>query len=1102
MKFTDIFIRRPVLATVISLVILVLGLRALSTLPVLQFPRTENAVVTVSTTYYGADADVIAGFVTTPLENAIAQANGIDYMSSTSQNGISTITVTLRMNYDSDKALTEISTKISSVKNQLPPAAQQPVLSIQIGQTIDSMYIGFNSDTLPQNNITDYLLRVVQPRLQAVEGVQTAEILGAQNFALRAWLDPQKLAAYALTAADVNNALAKNNFISGLGNTKGQMVQVNLTASTDLHTLDDFRNLIIMEKNGALVRLQDVANVTLGSDDYESRVGFDGKRAVYVGIQVAPAANLLDVMTRIRAILPDIQSQLPTGIHGQIIYDSTDFVSSAISEVEGTLIEAGLIVSVVVFLFLGSWRSVVIPIIAIPLSLIGAFIFMLGFHFSINLLTLLSLVLGIGLVVDDAIIVVENVNRHIDDGMAPMDAAREAARELANPIIAMTIVLIAVYVPIGFQSGLTGALFTEFAFTLVGAVTVSAIVALTLSPMMCGRLFKPHDKEKEAREKGNRLFADRIPAKLEGLFLALYGNRPWFVAYPLALLTFPIFIIAGVPLDRGFHFLARPLVGYGRKSSQNILWGILLFLPAFVYVILTMVMMIPLGAIYISRTDNYHRLLKGSLDYVPVTIVFAGIMLGSIYFLYTGAQTELAPQEDQGIVIAFQTAAPNATLEQRTLYSSKIYQILAGYPETGHVFQIDSPGRTIAGARLKPWNERKRSSNDIQPVIQNDLGGVAGVRAAAFQPPPLPGARGLPIQFVIGTTQPFGQLGEVSSAFIQEAQKSGMFIFLDNDLKIDMPQAKLSVDRERAAQFGLTMSDVGNALSSMLGGGYVNYFNFSGRAYKVIPQVEQRSRLNTEQLNNYFIRTAAGEPVALSTLASIKTVTVPQTLNHFQQMNAATISGVAMPGVSLGDALTYLHDLAKRTLPQGYAVDFAGQSRQFGQESSGFIATFAFALIIIFLTLAAQFESFRDPFIILVSVPLSIAGALIFITLGIGHATINIYTQVGLVTLMGLISKHGILITEFANNLQEQGYSKHDAILEAASIRLRPILMTTAAMVMGVLPLVTASGAGALSRFNMGLVIATGLSIGTLFTLFVVPAVYMLLATDHQAKKA
>ena len=1015
MNFTDIFIRRPVLATVISLMILVVGLRAFTSLPILQFPRTENAIVTVSTTYYGADSDVVAGFITTPLENAIAQANGIDYMSSTSQNGISTISVYLRLNYDSDKALTEIQTKITSVINQLPPGTQQPVLSIQIGQTIDAMYIGFKSDVLAQNNITDYLLRVVQPKLQAVEGVQTAEIIGAQNFALRAWLDPQKLASYNLTASDISNSLAKNNYISGLGNTKGQMVQINLNASTDLHSLEEFSNLIVKQQNDTIIRLKDVAKVTLGSDDYESHVGFDGKQAVYIGIQVAPSANLLDVVKDIRKILPDIQSQLPQGIQGEVIYDSTDFVSSSISEVEHTLVEAMLIVALVVFAFLGSPRSVVIPIIAIPLSLIGAFIFMLALHFSINLLTLLALVLAIGLVVDDAIIVVENVNRHIEEGMKPPAAALQAARELSGPIIAMTIVLVAVYVPIGFQGGLTGALFTEFAFTLVGAVIISAIVALTLSPMLCGRFFKPHQTE----------------------------NKDWEQRLVEA-------------IDRRFDKLRR----------------------------------------------GYENRLRGSLNFIPVTLTFAAIILASIYFLYSGAKTELAPQEDQGIVLAFHTSAPDSTLQQRQLYSHKIYETIASYPESGHVFQIDTAGSFIAGMKLIPWNERKRTSNQIQPLLQNDLNGVAGVRTAVFQPPPLPGSRGFPIQFVISTTQSFDQLNEVSHTFMQEAQKSGYFIFLDDDLKIDLPQATVNINRDKTAEFGLTMNDVGSALSSMLGGGYVNYFNLSGRSYKVIPQVQQRSRINTDQLNNYYVHTSDGTSIALSTVADITTKTVPESLNHFQQLNAATISGVAFPGVAQGDALNYLKQLAKQTLPQGYSVDYSGPSRQFAQESSGFIMTFVFALIIIFLTLAAQFESFRDPLIILISVPMSIAGALIFICIGIGGASINIYTQVGLVTLMGLISKHGILITEFANNLQHEGKSKSDAIVEAAAIRLRPILMTTAAMVLGVVPLITSTGAGALSRFNMGLVIATGLSIGTLFTLFVVPAVYMILAEDHHDKPA
>lgn len=1005
MNYTDIFIRRPVLATVVSLAIFVVGLRAIFSLPVLQYPRTENAVVTVSTAYYGADADVIAGFITSPLEQAIAQANGIDYLTSSSVNGLSTITATLRLNFDPNKSLTEISTKVASVRNNLPPESQQSVISVEIGETIDSMYIGFNSDTMPSNNITDYLARVVQPKLQSIEGVQTAELLGSRNFALRAWLNPLKLAAYDLTAADINRALQLNNYISGLGNTKGQMVQVNLTSNTALHTLDEFKRLVVKEHNGALVHLEDVATVVLGADDYESEVSFDGKKAVYIGIKVAPGANLLQVIERVRNAFPAIQEILPAGLNGKIVYDATKFVNSSISEVESTLIEALIIVTVVIFVFLGSFRSVLIPIVAIPLSLVGAFIFMFALGYSINLLTLLALVLAIGLVVDDAIIVVENVNRHLEDGKSPMDASLLAARELGNPIIAMTIVLLAVYVPIGFQGGLTGALFSEFAFTLVGAVTISAVVALTLSPMMCSRLLKPH--------AFGANFVDRVFDKFK---------------------------------------------------------------------------------------QSYKRHLHSSLETTNVTIVFALIILGSIYYLYSTAKSELAPQEDQGIILAFATAAPNSTIMQRQIYSSQIYEEFAKFPETDHVFQLDEPGTSIAGQVLKPWDERTRTSNQLQPLVQQQLAQITGLQIAVFQPSPLPGSRGLPVQFVIQTTESFVRLNDVAIEFLQAAKQTGMFMFIDKDLKYDNPQAVVSIDRDKTAQLGLTMSDVGSALSAMLGGGYVNYFSIDGRSYKVIPQVDQSFRLNTDQLNSYYVRTPSGLSVQLSTIMKIETRTVPQSINHFQQLNSATISAVLVPGVDMGHALETLRNLAKEILPQGYLVDYAGQSRQFVQESSGFLLTFGFAIIVIFLALAAQFESFRDPLIILVSVPMSIAGALIFISLGVGGSTLNIYTQVGLVTLMGLISKHGILIVQFANHLQLEGRSKREAIEEAAEIRLRPILMTTAAMVLGVIPLLLASGAGAVSRFNMGLVITAGLSIGTLFTLFVVPAIYLIIGAKHEAQ--
>lgn len=1010
MNFTEIFIRRPVLATVVSLFILVLGLRSLDLLLVREYPETQNAIVTVSTTYYGADPDLVAGFITTPLENSIAQANGIDYMASSSTLGVSTITANLRLNYDSNKALTEITTKVNAVKNQLPEEAQEPVISVEVGESIDSMYIGFYSKVLPTNKITDYLIRVVQPKLQAVEGVQTAEILGSREFAMRAWLDPQKMAAFGVTGTDVSSALAGNNYISAIGRTKGQMVSVNLVGGTILHTVDEFRNLVVKSEDGAIVRLQDVANVTLGSEDYDSSVSFDGASSVFIGIKVAPTANLLTVIKGVREAFPAIESQLPEGMDGRIVYDATDFVNSSIDEVIDTLVEALLIVTLVIFMFLGSIRTVVIPSVAMPLSLVGTFFLMLALGFTINLLTLLALVLAIGLVVDDAIIVVENVHRHIEGGMQPLKAAIQGARELAMPIVAMSVVLIAVYVPIGFMGGLTGALFTEFAFTLAGAVGVSAVVALTLTPMMCSRFLKPHNPDEKHR----------------------------FMEF----------------IDRQFERLR-------------------LF---------------------------YENLLHGSLNTLAVTAVFSVIVLVSIYFLYATSQSELAPQEDKGIIISLLTTAPNATLQQTELYSEEAYNIYASYPETDHIFQVDGSGGLnsgMGGMVLKPWDKRSRTSMEITPLVQQALSGIAGARAVAFQPSPLPGTSGLPVQFVVGTTESFEQLYDVSETLKQKALATGLFAYMDNDLKIDKSQATLKIDRDKAAQMGLYMNDIGSSLGGMLGGGYVNYFSISGRSYKVIPQVMQRDRLNADQLYDYYIKNGEGTPIPVSTVADIETKVVPESLNHFQQLNSATIQAVTAPGVTLGQALDKLESLAKEVLPQGYSVDYAGQSRQYTQESSALVVTFFFALIIIFLALAAQFESFRDPLIVMISVPMSICGAMIFISLGVGGATLNIYTEVGLVTLIGLISKHGILIVQFANDLQREGKSKREAIEMAAGIRLRPILMTTAAMVLGVLPLVFASGAGAVGRYNMGLVITTGISIGTLFTLFVVPAMYMFIATDH-----
>jgi multidrug efflux pump len=1030
MRFTDIFIEKPVLASVVSLFILVLGLRAMGSLPILQYPFTENAVVTVTTTYTGANPEIVAGFISTPMENSIAQANGIDYMTSQSTQNTSTITIYLKLNYDVQQAVSDINTKVNAVINQLPSASQQPVITYQIGETIDAMYIGFYSDVLKKNQISDYLLRVVQPKLQTIDGIQQAQILGNQTFAMRIWLDPVKLAGFNLTPAAVAQALANNDSISATGRTDGNMFIVNLTASTNTVNIDQFKKLVISARNGAIVRIGDVATVDMGATSYDQSVSFNGQNAVYIGILVAPAANLLTVIKSVKQALPDIIRQLPQGLNASIAYDSSEFVNSSIYEVIMSLFEALTIVTVVIFVFLGSIRSVIIPLLAIPLSLIGAFFIMLSLNYSINLLTLLALVLAIGLVVDDAIIVVENVQRHIEDGKSPLEASYIGARELASPIIAISVVLIAVYVPIGFMGGLTGALFTEFAFTLAGAVGISAVIALTLSPMMCSKFLKPMDQSR---------------------------NR--FIEF----------------VDHHFERLMHA----------------------------------------------YQRSLSGVLDYLVVVMIFAAIILTSIYFLYVTSQTELAPTEDQGIIIAQLTGPGNASLQQTHLYAKEVSDIYMSFPETMHVFELDGVNglnTAIIGMALKPWEQRTRTSNQLQPILQNKLKKLTGVISAVFQLPPLPGSQGVPIQFVTQTTDPYDRLNTVNQEVLKRARATGLFVYLDTDLKLDQAQSSVIIDRDKAAQFGLTMQDIGNTLSAALSQNYINYFDFDGRSYQVIPQMVRDSRQNATQLENYYVNssstntpnvstansTSTNTPtpinLPLSTFAKIKTTVVPESINHFQQLNSATLSAVPFPGVTMGQALATLQDITKEVLPQGYTVDYAGPSRQFEQESTALVVTFFFALIIIFLSLAALFESFRDPFTVLISVPMSICGAMIFISLGVGGASLNIYTEVGLVTLIGLISKHGILIVQFANDLQAEGKNKREAIESAATIRLRPILMTTAAMVLGVLPLIFASGAGAVSRFDIGLVIATGLSFGTLFTLFVVPSMYMILAEDHAHK--
>ncbi len=1017
----DIFVRRPVLSMVISLLIFVLGLRSIGELPIQQYPTIESAIVSISTTFTGADPSTIAAFISTPLENAIAQANGIDYMTANSIQNTNTIIANLLLNYDADKALTEINTQVNSVVNQLPQGTLVPSVSVSIAQSIDSMYIGFYSKDLPSNKVTDYVLRVAQPKLQAVVGVQQAQILGGRLIAVRAWLDPVKLAGYHISPAEVRQVLGANNFVAPAGRTDGQTYTLNLTASTALTNVDQFRNMVIRADNNTIIRLKDVARVTLGAQNYDMNVKFDGKTAVYIGIVTAPDANLLEVISNVKKVFADIQNQLPQGIDANIVYDASEFVDSSIKEVIQSLLEAFLIVTVVVFIFLASIRSLIIPVIAIPLSVIGTFFVMYLLGYSINLLTLLALVLAIGLVVDDAIIVVENVHRHIDDGVSPFEAAILSVRELTKPIVAITVVLVAVYLPIGFMTGLTGALFTEFAFTLAGAVTVSAVIALTLSPMMCSRMLKP------LQAKGKQRLMHFI--------------------------------------DRQFDRLRR----------------------------------------------GYENRLKGVLNYLPVVVVFAAIILFSNYFLFVSSQSELAPQEDQGIILAQLTAAANASIYQTNVYSNQVNNVFTSYPETQHTFQIDGTSgsnsaatlnSSIDGMVLVPWDKRKLTSNQLQPQVQRKFSGIAGAKLAAFQPPSLPGGgSGLPIQFVVKTASDFYTLNTLSHEIIQKAFTTGAFLYIDPDLKIDKLQTTIQLNRDKISEFGLNMQDLGNTLAAALSEAYVNYFNYMGRSYQVIPQMIRQDRLNASDILNYYINTAGGKSILLSTVASLKNEVVPEAVNHFQQLNSVTISAIAAPGITMGKALGIFQNIAKQVLPKGYTVDYAGQSRQYMQESTALIVTFFFALIIIFLSLAVLFNSFRDPLIVLISVPLSICGAMIFISLGIGGATLNIYTEVGLVTLIGLISKHGILIVQFANDLQLEGKSKREAVETAAGVRFRPILMTTAAMVFGVVPLIMASGAGAVSRFDIGLVIATGISIGTLFTLFVVPSMYLLLAVDHSKRK-
>jgi multidrug efflux pump len=1002
MRITDLFIRRPVLAIVVNLVILIAGLQSIRSLSVRQYPRSDIAVVRVTTAYIGANADLVRGFITTPLERVIASADGIDYLESSSAQSLSTITVHLKLNYDTNAALTQIQAKVAQVRNDLPPEAEAPIIELETADNqFAAMYLGFSSETLDQNQITDYLTRVVQPKLSAISGVQRADILGDRTFAMRVWLKPEKMAALNISPSQVRDALARNNYLSALGATKGSMVSVNLVANTNLETAEEFRQLVVKEEKGTVVRLGEIADVVLGAETYEEDVRFDGVTATFMGIWVLPTANSLDVIGRVREAMPEIQAQLPAGMTAGIPYDSTEYIEDAIHEVLETLSETLLIVIAVIFLFLGSVRSLIIPVLAIPISLVGAVFLMLVAGFTINLLTLLAIVLSVGLVVDDAIVMVENVERHLHMGKRPREAALHAARELVGPIVAMTITLAAVYTPVGIQGGLTGALFREFAFALAGAVVVSGVVALTLSPMMGSRLLRAGDTE--------RGFAGMINRHFDAV-RRLYTR-----------------------------LLARTLA---RRGAVYMVWGAVTLL------------MVP---------------------------------------FYLFSQRELAPNEDQSVVFGIVQASANSTLDQTKLFAAKVQDVYASFPETQNTFQIMYPTGGFGGMVTRPWSERSKSTEQLQMESSVGLSQIPGVRVIPLIPPALPGGGDFPVDFVIASTAEPQQLIEFANQLVMKAFASGLFMFADADLKFDQPQAEVVFDRDKVRSQGVDLSQAGADLSTLLSGDYVNRFSIQGRSYKVIPQVKRSERLTPAQLEEIHVTGPEGRLVPLSTFATLKTTTEPRELKRFQQLNAVRIQGVIPPPVSLDAALRFLEAEAARILPQGYSIDYAGESRQLRKEGSKFLGVFLLSAILIYLVLAAQFESFRDPFVILAgSVPLAISGALLFSFLGL--TTLNIYSQVGLITLVGLVAKNGILIVQFANHLQEEGADKLRAVIDAAGTRLRPILMTSAATVVGHLPLVFASGPGAGARNSIGIMLVSGMIIGTAFTLFVVPSIYMLVA--------
>jgi multidrug efflux pump len=1004
-SFTDVFIKHPVLAIVVNLVILLAGWRALTTLPVQQYPQIENSQVVITTIYYGASAETVRGFLTTPIERVVSAISGVDYVESTSRAGVSTVTVHLKLNHNSTAALAEITARLQQVRSELPPDAEPAAIEIQrADRPYASFYLSFNSAERTVPAITDWLLRTLQPQLSTLPGVQRVTFEGDRQIAMRIWIDPDRLASLNLSPGDVQAALRRNNYLAAVGRTKGNVVQVNLLANTDLRSTVEFEDLVVADRGGAIVRLKDVAQIEREAEEANMIAKYDAIEGVYLGIWAVPGTNEIDVGHRLRDEIEQIRPTLPRDIEMKLVWDSTMFIRSALAEIMKTLSETILIVGVVVFLFMGSVRTALVPLVALPVSLIGTALFMAAFGFSLNLLSLLAIVLSVGLVVDDAIVVVENVERHVRLGQSRIEAATAAIRELLGPIVAMTITLATVYAPIGFQGGLTGSLFLEFAMTLAVAVVLSGIVAITLSPMMSSRFVHPEGKE--------------------------------------GVLTRQV--------TRGFESLRR----------------------------------------------TYGRMLDGALTMRWGIVVAALLVTIAAWPLYHFSRQELAPVEDQNHISLFFEASPDSTVAATNRQHFQIVKAITAIPETDYTWSLTTAWGGFGGVVAKDWHDRARSTEAMYDDVYVAVSQVPGLRVFPRLDPPLPTPGQYDVELVLQSDAPAEQMLDAIGSVLSAGWQSGKFLYVDTDLKIDLPQARVILDRERLADLGFDLAGVGRELGTLLGGGYVNRFNYFDRSYKVIPQLGDKDRATLDPLLDLKIKTPGGQLVPVSTFTHIETSTAPRTLNRFQQRNAVRIFGGLKPGVTKEEGLRVLETAAASVGPR-VVLDYAGESRQLRQEGEALTVTLGFAVILIYLVLAAQFKSFRDPFIVLVgSVPLAIAGALVVSFLNL--TTINIYSQVGLITLVGLIAKNGILIVEFANQLQTLGYSRVAAVREASMTRLRPVLMTTAATVFGHLPLVLATGPGAAARNSIGMVLVTGMTVGTLFTLFVVPVFYAMIAAQHR----